>query len=80
MAYGPMPGLELIPYFLALAGWVALAFAGILWSPVAALFRRLRRRTPCARAGANSDGPGALQTIVAPEVAPPLPETQHEKG
>jgi hypothetical protein len=35
--------LELIPYFLALLGWVGLAFAALILSPVTALLRRLRR-------------------------------------
>jgi hypothetical protein len=44
LAYGPAPGVELIPYFLALLGWVGLAFSAILVAPVAALLRRLRRK------------------------------------
>lgn len=41
-AYGPAPGLELIPYFLGLAAWVGMAFLAILWAPFAAFLRRLR--------------------------------------
>jgi hypothetical protein len=44
LAYGPAPGVELIPYFLALLGWAALSFGAILLSPLAALLRLLRRR------------------------------------
>jgi hypothetical protein len=43
LAYGPAPGVELIPYFLALLGWVGLAFAALILSPITALVRRLRR-------------------------------------
>ena len=43
-AYGPAPGVELIPYFLALLGWVVLALGAILLSPLTALLRLLRRR------------------------------------
>jgi len=42
--YGPGPGVELIPYFLGLLGWVALALAGIFAAPLSALLRLLRRR------------------------------------
>jgi hypothetical protein len=43
LAYGPGPGVELIPYFLGLVTWAGLAFAAVLLSPLAALLRRLRR-------------------------------------
>ena len=44
LAYGPAPGVELIPYFLGLAAWAGLAFVAILMAPFSALLRRLRRR------------------------------------
>jgi hypothetical protein len=43
LAYGPAPGLELIPYFLGLLAWVGLALSAFLLAPIAALIRRLRR-------------------------------------
>jgi hypothetical protein len=43
LAYGPAPGVELIPYFLALAAWAGLAFVSVLLAPLSALLRRLRR-------------------------------------
>jgi hypothetical protein len=43
-AYGPVPGIELIPYFLALLAWVGLALGSILLSPITALLRLFRRR------------------------------------
>jgi hypothetical protein len=43
-AYGPTPGLELIPYFLGLLAWAGMAFVAILLAPISALLRRLRRR------------------------------------
>ena len=42
--YGPAPGMELIPYFLAMLAWAALAVLSILLSPFTALVRRLRGR------------------------------------
>lgn len=42
-AYGPAPGMELIPYFLALLTWVGMAVLAIFLSPITALVRRLRR-------------------------------------
>lgn len=41
-AYGPAPGVELIPYFLGVAAWVGMAFLAILLAPFSALLRRLR--------------------------------------
>jgi hypothetical protein len=48
-AYGPVPGIELIPYFLGLAAWVGLALLAVLSAPFSALLRRLR--------GTKSDPP-----------------------
>ncbi len=42
LAYGPAPGMELIPYFLALLAWVAMALAGVLLWPLTSLLRRPR--------------------------------------
>lgn len=42
-AYGPAPGVELIPYFLSLVAWVAMVFFAILLAPFAALLRRFRK-------------------------------------
>jgi hypothetical protein len=42
-AYGPAPGIELIPYFLGLLAWLGLALGSILLSPITALLRLLRR-------------------------------------
>jgi hypothetical protein len=44
LAYGPFPGVELIPYFLGILVWAGLAFAAFLFSPITALLRRLRKR------------------------------------
>jgi hypothetical protein len=46
LAYGPLPGAELFPYFLGLLVWVGLAVAAVLRAPIVALFRLLRRRRP----------------------------------
>ncbi|HEV3143669.1 MAG TPA: hypothetical protein VGZ47_07295 [Gemmataceae bacterium] len=43
LAYGPVPGMELVPYFLALLAWAALAIISIFLSPITALLRRLRK-------------------------------------
>jgi hypothetical protein len=66
-AYGPVPGVELIPYFLGLVAWAALAFAAVLLAPFAALLRRLRRAGPAAPPG--PEGPPTI---------PPLPEAPGE--
>ena len=42
-AYGPAPGMELIPYFLAMLAWAALAIISLFLSPITALVRRLRK-------------------------------------
>jgi hypothetical protein len=42
VAYGPAPGLELLPYFLGLLAWAGLALSAFLLAPIAALIRRLR--------------------------------------
>jgi hypothetical protein len=48
LAYGPAPGMELIPYFMGLAAWAGLAFLAVLLAPFSALLRRLRsaKNTP----------------------------------
>jgi hypothetical protein len=55
LAYGPAPGVELIPYFLGLLTWVGLAFAAILLSPITALLRRLRRDKGAPQAEGRSE-------------------------
>lgn len=55
LAYGPAPGVELIPYFLGLLGWVGLAFATVLLWPLSALLRRFRRASRAGEAGPNSE-------------------------
>jgi hypothetical protein len=42
VAYGPAPGVELIPYFLGLVAWAGLAISALLLSPITALIRRIR--------------------------------------
>jgi hypothetical protein len=42
LAYGPAPGVELIPYFLGLLAWAGLALSAFLLAPITALIRRLR--------------------------------------
>ncbi len=43
LLYGPVPGVELIPYFLGLLAWAGLAIAAVLLAPLRALIRRLRK-------------------------------------
>ena len=43
-AYGTAPGLELIPYFLALVASVVMAFVGVFLWPLTSLLQRLRGR------------------------------------
>jgi hypothetical protein len=68
LAYGPAPGMELIPYFLALVAWVAMALAGVLLWPLTGLLRRLRR----GRAAPPPEG--GSEPVAAP-VPPPGPES-----
>jgi hypothetical protein len=42
-AYGPAPGVELIPYFLGMAAWMGMALLAVLLAPFSALLRRLRK-------------------------------------
>jgi hypothetical protein len=67
VAYGPAPGLELIPYFLGLLAWAGLALTAVVLWPLAALRRRFRR----ARGPAPAEPRGEPLT-------PPLPESSGE--
>jgi hypothetical protein len=60
LLYGPVPGVELIPYFLGLLAWVGVAIAAVLLSPIRALIRRLRnlRSNPRAEPMSQSPTPG----------------------
>ena len=42
IAYGPFPGIELFPYFLALMAWLVLALFSMVLAPLKAMWRRLR--------------------------------------
>jgi hypothetical protein len=55
LAYGPAPGVELIPYFLGLLGWVGLAFATVLLWPLSALLRRFRRSSRAGEAEPSNE-------------------------
>jgi hypothetical protein len=69
VGYGPVPGVELIPYFLGLLAWVGLALASIVLSPLSALLRRLRR-------GRSAPPPEpASEAMTAPE---PEREGRHD--
>lgn len=56
-AYGPAPGVELIPYFLGLAAWVGMAFLAILLAPFSALLRRLRKNKNTPPPQPKNEGP-----------------------
>ncbi|MGH7169114.1 MAG: hypothetical protein ACRELG_02410 [Gemmataceae bacterium] len=64
-AYGPAPGVELIPYFLGLAAWAGLAFLAILLAPFSALLRRFR--------GGKSAPPSEPKTEEPAEKTEPRP-------
>lgn len=68
LAYGPAPGLELIPYFLGLLAWMAMAVAAIAWAPIAALWRRVRgkRRSGDPSPASPPRDPVASSTPTAP--------------
>jgi hypothetical protein len=59
LAYGPAPGLELIPYFLGLLAWAGLALAAIILAPLSALLRRIRK--------ARRASPAESKTVSVPE-------------
>jgi hypothetical protein len=63
LAYGPAPGVELIPYFLGLVAWAGVAFATVLLWPLTALLRRFR----AARHGTETGPPRQTLTPSAPE-------------
>jgi hypothetical protein len=62
-AYGPAPGVELIPYFLGLLAWAGLAILAIALSPIKAAIRWIRGKpaTPASDQPApptpNGDAP-----------------------
>ena len=62
-AYGPAPGIELIPYFLGLLAWMGLALGAVLLSPITALLRFFRRGR-----GAPPPAPPASEPL--PDKAP----------
>jgi hypothetical protein len=69
LAYGPVPGMELVPYFLAVLAWAALAIISIFLSPITALVRRLRKGKNAAAAEPahnsppkQADGTGPIAT------------------
>ncbi len=64
LAYGPAPGIELIPYFLGLLAWAGLALSAILLAPITALIRRLRRN----KGAAPPEPPGETPATTAPEI------------
>ena len=66
-AYGPIPGVELIPYFLALLAWVGLAFASILLSPITALLRRLRRARGSRQAEPEAEVSNVKSEVLNPK-------------
>jgi hypothetical protein len=76
-AYGPVPGVELIPYFLALVSWVVLAIGALLLSPFTAIIRRLRRTraTPPAEAPAETAAPPPTEPAAPVPPAAPAPPT-----
>jgi hypothetical protein len=74
-AYGPVPGVELIPYFLALLAWIGLAVGALVRSPVRAAVRLFRRpRAGSADATTTEPVPGAASGAATA----PLPEPSVE--
>jgi hypothetical protein len=43
---GPGPGLEFVPYFLAMLAWAGAALGAMLLWPISALFRRFQKAPP----------------------------------
>jgi hypothetical protein len=63
LLYGPAPGVEFLPYFLGLLGWLGVAVGAVLIAPVLALLRRLRRGRGAAPAAPKAEP----MTVSAPE-------------
>ncbi len=77
LGYGPVPGVELIPYFLALLMWVAVALGALFLSPFAAAVRLIRRAFGAPAAPATPPGepvPPPAPPAVQPE--PPVEGTR----
>ena len=70
-AYGPAPGVELIPYFLGLLAWMGLALGAVLLSPLTALLRLFRR----LRGAPPVQPPPEPQAALLP-TSEPAPRTQ----
>lgn len=80
-AYGPVPGVELIPYFLALLAWIGLALGALILSPFTAVIRRLRRlrgAPPTEPKSEQPTEPVQLPAAPAPPTTPPTPEPSVE--
>jgi hypothetical protein len=68
LAYGPAPGVELIPYFLSLLAWMGLAFLAVLLRPIVALARWLRGAPPIEPKSAAMNVPAdAAGNLPAPQ-------------
>ena len=65
LAYGPAPGVELIPYFLGLLAWAGVALSAVLLAPIAALIRRIRG----PRAAVPPEAPTAPERLAATEAS-----------
>ena len=70
-AYGPVPGVELIPYFLALLAWVGLALGALFLAPIKAAVRLIRRPRV-------AQPPVPAEPAVPPVPTPPVPEPSVE--
>jgi hypothetical protein len=53
--FGIGPGLELVPYFLALMGFVGAALLAVVQWPLQALIHRISRRGADPQGDVNSD-------------------------
>ncbi len=74
-AYGPVPGVELIPYFLALLAWIGLALAALVRSPVRAVVRLFRHTRTESSGAATAEPPAAAATTPPPESPVDAPRT-----
>jgi hypothetical protein len=77
LLYGPVPGVELIPYFLGLLAWVGVAIAAIFLAPIRALIRRLRNRRSNPRVESMSQSP-TLGTPPTHNGSEPMPASVPE--
>ena len=71
LGYGPLPGVELIPYAIALLVWLGLAFFSVLLWPFSALIRLFRGVRQPTETVSNAE------SMTTPALSAPVEENQN---